>query len=370
MSPLLHGKSNGKRLQKWQISSSWTPKSLQIVTAVINQKMTASWKESCDKPGQCVENQRHYYADKGPYVQGYGLPNGHVQLWELDHKEGRMLKNWCLQTLVLEKTPESPLYNMEIKPVNHKEINPEYSLEGLMLKLKLQYFGHLTWTDDSLEKSLMLEKIEGRRRRGCQRMSWLDGITDAMNSELGQAPGDGEGRGGLVCCSHGVANSQTWLDGWTTATTHTHLGCVWKRQQRESSRRQEVKDVQFITKSAADHRQGVSLHPLLLNLQHTECPGGALQSHARPWSLDGPSSICNNDRKKLNAANPYHPGGHAGGMTASQKPALVATWLVSAHSPQIFAVRRRGATCQQSRVIFFSILVSCPGPPGGPRHIH
>ena len=80
-----------------------------------------------------------------------------------------------------------------------KEINPEYFLEGLVLKLKLQYSGHLMWTDDSLEKSLMLGKIEGRRRRGHQRMRWLDGITDAM--ELGQTLGDSEGQGGLSCCS-------------------------------------------------------------------------------------------------------------------------------------------------------------------------
>ena len=67
-----------------------------------------------------------------------------------------------------------------------REINPEYSLEGLMLKLKLQYFDHLMWTDESLEKSLMLGKIEGRRRRGCQRMRWLDGITEVMNMNLGK----------------------------------------------------------------------------------------------------------------------------------------------------------------------------------------
>ena len=73
-------------------------------------------------------------------------------------------------TVVLEKTPESPLDSKEIKPVNLKGLNPEYSLEGRMLKLKLQYFGHLMRTDDSLEKSLMLGKIEGKRRRGHQRM--------------------------------------------------------------------------------------------------------------------------------------------------------------------------------------------------------
>ena len=81
-----------------------------------------------------------------------------------------------------------------------KEITPEYSLEGLMLKLKLQYFGHLMWTDDSLEKTLMLGKVEGRRRREHQRMIWLDGITDT-GTWFGQAPGDGEGQGALACCS-------------------------------------------------------------------------------------------------------------------------------------------------------------------------
>ena len=76
---------------------------------------------------------------------------------------------------------ENPLDYKEIKPVNLKEISPEYSLEGLMLKLKLQSFGHLMGRTDSLEKTLMLGKVEGRRRRGRQRMSWLDGITDSMD---------------------------------------------------------------------------------------------------------------------------------------------------------------------------------------------
>ena len=85
--------------------------------------------------------------------------------------------------MVLEKTPESFLNGKEIKPVNLKEINPEYSLEGLMLKLKLQYFGHLMRRAHSLEKTLLLGKIEGRRR-GRQRMRWLNGITDSMNTSL------------------------------------------------------------------------------------------------------------------------------------------------------------------------------------------
>ena len=86
--------------------------------------------------------------------------------------------------MVLEKTLESPLDCKEIQPVNSKEINPEYSLEGLMLKLKLQYFCPLMQRADSLGKTLMLGKIEGRRRRGRQRMRWLDGITHSVNMSL------------------------------------------------------------------------------------------------------------------------------------------------------------------------------------------
>ena len=85
---------------------------------------------------------------------------------------------------MLEKTLESPLNSKEIKPVNAQEINPEYSLEELMLKLKLQYFGHLMGRADSLEKTLMLGQIEGGRRRGQQRMRWLDGILDLMDMSL------------------------------------------------------------------------------------------------------------------------------------------------------------------------------------------
>ena len=92
--------------------------------------------------------------------------------------------------MVLEKTLESPLDYKEIQPVNPnlKEISPEYSLEGLMLKLKLQYFGHLVQRTDSLEKTLMLGKIGGRRRRGRQKRRWLDGITDSTDRSLSKLP--------------------------------------------------------------------------------------------------------------------------------------------------------------------------------------
>ena len=107
-----------------------------------------------------------------------------------------VFKLWCWRRLL--KVPwRAKRSNQPIL----REINPEYSLEGLMLKLKLQYFGHLMQTADSLEKSLMLGKIEGRRRRGHQRMRWLESITNTIEQEPGQTLGDGEEQRGLACCS-------------------------------------------------------------------------------------------------------------------------------------------------------------------------
>ena len=135
-------------------------------------KTLAPWKKSYEKPRQCSKKQRHYFANKGPYSQSYGFSSSHVWMWELDHKYSWALKNWCFWTVLLEKTVERPLDCKEINKSILKEISPQYSLEGLMLKLKLQYFGHLKRRAGSLEKTLMLGKIEGKRRRRLQRMRW------------------------------------------------------------------------------------------------------------------------------------------------------------------------------------------------------
>ena len=106
------------------------------------------------------------FANKGPYSQSYGFSSSHLWIWELDHKENWVPKNWFFQTIVLEKTLESPLDCKEIKLVNPKGNNPDYSLKGLMVNLKFQYFGHLMRQADSLEKTLMLGKIWRQKEKG------------------------------------------------------------------------------------------------------------------------------------------------------------------------------------------------------------
>ena len=155
-----------------------------MVTAAMRLKDAYSLEGELWPPRQHIKKQRHYFANKGPSSQGFGFSSGHVWMWELDYKESWVPKNSCFWTVVLEKTLVSPLIARRSNQSILKEISPGCSLEGLLLKLKLQYFRHLMQRADTFEKTLMVGKIEGRRRKGWQKMRWLDGITDSMGKLL------------------------------------------------------------------------------------------------------------------------------------------------------------------------------------------
>ena len=150
------------------------------------------------------------------YSQSYDFFSSRVQMWELNYKKGWASKSWCLQSVVLGKTLESPLDRKEIKPVKPKGNQPWIFIGRTMLKLKLQYFGHLMWRTDSLEKTLMLGKIEGRTRRRWQRMRQLDNIINSMDMSLSKPQEMMQNRDSWDAAIHGVANSWTWLSNWTT----------------------------------------------------------------------------------------------------------------------------------------------------------
>ena len=174
--------------------------------------MLVPWKQSYDQPRQHIKKQRHHFADKGACNQSYVFSRSHVWVWELDHKESWALKNWCFWTVVLEETLESPLDFKMIKPVSPKE-NQSWILIGRTdAEAEVQDFGHLMWR---IGKTLMLGKIEGRRRRGLSEDEMVEWHHQLNVHEFEQAPGVGDGQEAWYAAVPVVSKSQTWLSNWT-----------------------------------------------------------------------------------------------------------------------------------------------------------
>ena len=189
-----------KQWKQWETLLSWAPKSLQMVTAAMKLKDACSLEEKLWQTGSVLKSRDITLLTKVHIIKAMAFPVV-MKRWELDHKGDWTPKNWCFWTAVLEKTPESPLHSKNIKPINPKGNQPWICIGRTDAEGKAP----LLWPPDVKsqlwKKTLLLGMIEGRKRRGQERMRWLDVITDSMDNEFEQTLGNSEGQESLVCCS-------------------------------------------------------------------------------------------------------------------------------------------------------------------------
>ena len=213
----------GKQWKQWETLILGAPRSLQMMTTTMKLKDACSFEEKLCQTYTNFLKVETLLCWKFQYNQSYDFSSCHVWMWQLHHKEWWAMNNWWFWTLVLDKSVESALDCKETHPVILNEINPEYSLEGLMLKLKLQYFGHLDVKNWLIRKDPDAGKDWKQEDKGTTDDEivvwhhWLDGHM------FEQAPGVGNGQGSLCAAVHGVAKDQTRLRNWTDLNTRVEM---------------------------------------------------------------------------------------------------------------------------------------------------